>query len=173
MNDVTTVTCSGPPPSHADIPVRILLATIFSVCFAQLAKSLRYRYGAGVRIWFIILSLTGFHIPYYAGRTLPNFMALPGGMYSSSSSECEDHKLMDSVSSTGVDHPFWRIVCPCSNPTKEGQNGDNAVDVSGYECSIGTGGFLIAYDAWFGVLRDDRPRGCGVVGCIGRVWRIV
>lgn len=32
-----------------------------------------------MRIWFLVLSLSQFHIPYYAGRTLPNCLALPFG----------------------------------------------------------------------------------------------
>ena len=40
---------------------------------------MRQRFGANVRIWFLLLSVTQFHVPFYAGRTLPNFMALPFG----------------------------------------------------------------------------------------------
>ncbi|KAK8865936.1 hypothetical protein IAR55_001085 [Kwoniella newhampshirensis] len=64
------------------ILVRLTLASIFSHAFNHLAKTLRTRYGSCVRIWFTLLSLTSFHIPYYAGRTLPNFMALPGVFWS-------------------------------------------------------------------------------------------
>ncbi|KAK6905709.1 hypothetical protein I203_106539 [Kwoniella mangroviensis CBS 8507] len=64
------------------IIVRLILASIFSHSFNHLAKTLRARYGPSVRTWFMILSLTSFHIPYYAGRTLPNFMALPGVLLS-------------------------------------------------------------------------------------------
>ncbi|WWC58720.1 uncharacterized protein I303_101264 [Kwoniella dejecticola CBS 10117] len=60
------------------IAIRLVLASIFSHSFNHLAKTLRARFGPSVRVWFTLLSLTGFHIPYYAGRTLPNFMALPG-----------------------------------------------------------------------------------------------
>ncbi|WWC66278.1 uncharacterized protein I206_100179 [Kwoniella pini CBS 10737] len=64
------------------IAIRLVLASIFSHTFNHLAKTLRGRYGPSIRIWFTILSLTSFHIPYYAGRTLPNFMALPGVLLS-------------------------------------------------------------------------------------------
>ncbi|WVF70624.1 hypothetical protein IAT40_005416 [Kwoniella sp. CBS 6097] len=63
---------------HVQILVRLILAAAFSHTFNHLSKTLRARYGPTVRIWFILLSLSSFHIPYYAGRTLPNFMALPG-----------------------------------------------------------------------------------------------
>jgi alpha-1,6-mannosyltransferase len=42
-------------------------------------KTIRARYGPSVRNWFLVLSMSQFHIPFYAGRTLPNFMILPGG----------------------------------------------------------------------------------------------
>lgn len=42
-------------------------------------KTIRTRYGPSVRNWFLVLSMSQFHIPFYAGRTLPNFMILPGG----------------------------------------------------------------------------------------------
>ena len=45
--------------------------------------------------WFVILSLSSFHIPYYAGRTIPNFLALPLGQSRSKSEpeyEHEHHK---------------------------------------------------------------------------------
>ncbi|OCF33338.1 hypothetical protein I316_05080 [Kwoniella heveanensis BCC8398] len=63
---------------QVQILVRLILAAAFSHSFNHLSKTLRTRYGPAVRIWFILLSLSSFHIPYYAGRTLPNFMALPG-----------------------------------------------------------------------------------------------
>lgn len=49
--------------------------------FNHLATTVQQKYGTAVRSWFILLSLSQFHIPYYAGRTLPNFMAMPGGAY--------------------------------------------------------------------------------------------
>ncbi|ORX35947.1 Alg9-like mannosyltransferase family-domain-containing protein [Kockovaella imperatae] len=59
------------------ILVRLILAVVSAHCFNHLSRTLRQRYGASVRLWFVLLSMTQFHIPFYAGRTLPNFMALP------------------------------------------------------------------------------------------------
>ncbi|WRT64150.1 uncharacterized protein IL334_001079 [Kwoniella shivajii] len=64
------------------ILIRLILASIFSHTFNHLSKTVRTRFGSSVRIWFTLLSLTSFHIPYYASRTLPNFMALPGVLLS-------------------------------------------------------------------------------------------
>lgn len=57
--------------------VRCVLAFLNASTFAQLALSVRARYGAQTRTFFILLSLSAFHFPYYAGRTLPNFLTTP------------------------------------------------------------------------------------------------
>ncbi|WVQ70934.1 hypothetical protein IAR50_000459 [Cryptococcus sp. DSM 104548] len=64
------------------ILIRLVLASFFSLSFNHLAASLQTVYGTPARVWFTLLSLGSFHIPYYAGRTLPNFMALPGVLWS-------------------------------------------------------------------------------------------
>ncbi|KGB77541.1 alpha-1,6-mannosyltransferase [Cryptococcus deuterogattii 99/473] len=64
------------------ILVRLVLASLFSYSFNKLAYSLQKAFSVSVRVWFTLLSLSSFHIPYYAGRTLPNFMALPGVLWS-------------------------------------------------------------------------------------------
>ena len=72
-------TAQHTPPKVADAPVRLVLAFLNATTFAQLALSLRARYGAQTRTFFVLLSLTAFHFPYYAGRTLPNFLSTPLG----------------------------------------------------------------------------------------------
>ncbi|KAL0252632.1 hypothetical protein I308_102024 [Cryptococcus tetragattii IND107] len=64
------------------ILVRLVLASLFSYSFNKLAYSIQKTFSVFVRVWFTLLSLSSFHIPYYAGRTLPNFMALPGVLWS-------------------------------------------------------------------------------------------
>lgn len=59
------------------IMVRIVLAGVFAFACANLTYTLMRRFGASTAVWFAIWTLAQFHIPYYAGRTLPNFMALP------------------------------------------------------------------------------------------------
>jgi alpha-1,6-mannosyltransferase len=67
-------------PKHMlTLPVRMVLAGISAFAFNHLARTIRGRYGPSTKKWFLLLSLSQFHIPYYASRTLPNFMALPGG----------------------------------------------------------------------------------------------
>jgi alpha-1,6-mannosyltransferase len=47
--------------------------------FNELRNAIAIRYGTSTGIWFVLLSMTQFHVPYYAGRTLQNFIALPFG----------------------------------------------------------------------------------------------
>ncbi|WVR05888.1 hypothetical protein IAU60_002914 [Kwoniella sp. DSM 27419] len=77
---------SGLVRSKLDVQVlvRLVLAALFSHTFNHLCKTVRMRFGPEVRFWFTLLSLTSFHIPFYAGRTLPNFVALPGVLLSTS-----------------------------------------------------------------------------------------
>lgn len=63
--------------SHKLTPVRLTLALVFSLSLIHLTHSLTARYNAATARWFVVLTLVQFHIPYYAGRTLPNFTALP------------------------------------------------------------------------------------------------
>ncbi|ODO07261.1 hypothetical protein L198_00840 [Cryptococcus wingfieldii CBS 7118] len=62
--------------------IRLILASFFSLSFNHLAASLQIVYGTPSRVWFTLLSLGTFHTSYYAGRTLPNFTALPGVLWS-------------------------------------------------------------------------------------------
>jgi hypothetical protein len=62
-----------------DSLVRLVLAALFSASLHHLCRSISFRFGAQVKWWFLIFTLSSFHIPYYAGRTIPNFMALPLG----------------------------------------------------------------------------------------------
>lgn len=59
------------------VMVRVMLAGVFAFACANLAYTLQRRFGGSTAAWFTIWTLAQFHIPYYAGRTLPNFMALP------------------------------------------------------------------------------------------------
>ncbi|RSH92921.1 dolichyl-P-Man:Man(7)GlcNAc(2)-PP-dolichol alpha-1,6-mannosyltransferase [Saitozyma podzolica] len=67
---------------QVQILIRLVLAGIHVHCFNHLVKTIRARYGPSVRNWFLVLSMSQFHIPFYAGRTLPNFMILPGVLLS-------------------------------------------------------------------------------------------
>lgn len=66
--------------SLTDTSVRLVLATFHTLSFAHLSHTIQIRFGRLARTFLIALSMTQFHIPYYAGRTLPNFTALPGVM---------------------------------------------------------------------------------------------
>ncbi|ORY32271.1 Alg9-like mannosyltransferase family-domain-containing protein [Naematelia encephala] len=62
---------------HVQILVRLVLASIHSIALNHLSRTLRSRYPASVRRWWLIFTLTQFHTMYYAGRTIPNFLAYP------------------------------------------------------------------------------------------------
>ena len=56
----------------------------------------------------MLLSMTQFHIPYYAGRTLPNFMALPWGKsYPTLARSAQTHTRRD-------DTTYATESCSCS-----------------------------------------------------------
>ena len=59
------------------------------MALAHLSKTVRQRFGAATRTLFILLTLTQFHVPFYASRTLPNFMAFPVGTFE----ELADHMI--------------------------------------------------------------------------------
>lgn len=62
--------------------IRLVQTVFFSAGLAHLSSSIsRYYRSQLTSRLFLILSTTQFHIPYYAGRTLPNFMALPFGEF--------------------------------------------------------------------------------------------
>ncbi|KAL7424772.1 Dol-P-Man:Man(7)GlcNAc(2)-PP-Dol alpha-1,6-mannosyltransferase [Cryptotrichosporon argae] len=63
------------------ITVRLVLAAAASLSLVHLTTTLAQRYGALTSNLFALLSLAQFHIPFYAGRTLPNSLALPGVIY--------------------------------------------------------------------------------------------
>lgn len=57
--------------------IRLVQSFFFSASLVHLSNSIsRYYQSQLTSQLFLILSLTQFHIPYYAGRTLPNFTAL-------------------------------------------------------------------------------------------------
>lgn len=62
--------------------IRLVQTVFFSAGLAHLSSSIsRYYRSQLTSRLFLILSTTQFHIPYYAGRTLPNFMALPFALF--------------------------------------------------------------------------------------------
>lgn len=69
------LTASG--SGFINVAVRLVQSFFFSASLVHLSNSIsRYYQSQLTSQLFLILSLTQFHIPYYAGRTLPNFTAL-------------------------------------------------------------------------------------------------
>lgn len=80
------LTASG--SGFINVAVRLVQSFFFSASLVHLSNSIsRYYQSQLTSQLFLILSLTQFHIPYYAGRTLPNFTALP---FSESFNHCVD-----------------------------------------------------------------------------------
>lgn len=67
------------PRYHQLTPVRLTLVLTFALAFTHLARTLQRQFTTTTADFFVALTLVQFHIPYYAGRTLPNFAALPLG----------------------------------------------------------------------------------------------
>ncbi|BGP43740.1 Dol-P-Man:Man(7)GlcNAc(2)-PP-Dol alpha-1,6-mannosyltransferase [Rhodotorula kratochvilovae] len=62
---------------EAQIVVRLTLALVSALSLVFLSRAVRAAYGAKVAKYFLLLTATQFHVPYYAGRTLPNMLAFP------------------------------------------------------------------------------------------------
>lgn len=76
----------------------MVLATVFSASLHHLCRSIAFRFGGKVKWWFLLFTLSSFHIPYYAGRTIPNFMALPIGEQCDCSKDVIDKVVLFGVS---------------------------------------------------------------------------
>ncbi|TNY20313.1 Alg9-like mannosyltransferase family-domain-containing protein, partial [Rhodotorula diobovata] len=61
----------------AQITVRLTLALVSALSLVYLSRSVRSAYGAKVAKYFLVLAATQFHVPFWAGRTLPNMLAFP------------------------------------------------------------------------------------------------
>ncbi|KPV73163.1 glycosyltransferase family 22 protein [Rhodotorula graminis WP1] len=62
---------------EAQLIVRLTLALASALSVVFLSRSVRAAYGAKVAKYFLVLAATQFHVPYWAGRTLPNVLAFP------------------------------------------------------------------------------------------------
>ncbi|GAA5895619.1 hypothetical protein JCM8208_005282 [Rhodotorula glutinis] len=62
---------------EAQLIVRLTLALASALSVVFLSRSVRAAYGAKVAKYFLVLAATQFHVPFWAGRTLPNMLAFP------------------------------------------------------------------------------------------------
>ncbi|GAA5842785.1 hypothetical protein JCM9279_003985 [Rhodotorula babjevae] len=62
---------------EAQLIVRLTLALASALSVVFLSRSVRAAYGTKVAKYFLVLAATQFHVPYWAGRTLPNMLAFP------------------------------------------------------------------------------------------------
>lgn len=60
---------------HAQVVVRGLLGVANSAALLVFRRALRRAYGRGVANWWVVLTMSQFHVNYYLSRTLPNMYA--------------------------------------------------------------------------------------------------
>ncbi|KAI4140343.1 MAG: hypothetical protein LQ341_003874 [Variospora aurantia] len=65
------------PPRDADLksPVRAVLGFWNAACLLYYRNGVAQAFGANTANWFVLFQASGFHIMYYASRSLPNFFA--------------------------------------------------------------------------------------------------
>ncbi|GAA6003344.1 dolichyl-P-Man:Man(7)GlcNAc(2)-PP-dolichol alpha-1,6-mannosyltransferase [Rhodotorula paludigena] len=62
---------------EVQIAVRLTLAVVSALSLVFFSRCVRAAYGAKVAKYFALLAATQFHVPFWAGRTLPNMLAVP------------------------------------------------------------------------------------------------
>ncbi|PNP43747.1 hypothetical protein TGAMA5MH_04028 [Trichoderma gamsii] len=60
---------------HAQFVVRAVLGGFNAVCLVVFGAALREAFGRGAARWWVVLSVTQFHVVFYLSRTLPNMFA--------------------------------------------------------------------------------------------------
>ncbi|BGP27898.1 alpha-1,6-mannosyltransferase, glycosyltransferase family 22 protein [Rhodotorula toruloides] len=63
--------------AEVQLIVRLTLAAVNALALALFSRRVRATYGAKVAKYFLLLASTQFHVPFWAGRTLPNMLAFP------------------------------------------------------------------------------------------------
>lgn len=59
--------------------VRLVLALFSSLSLVFLSRRVKTAFGGKLALYFILISATQFHIPFWISRTVPNMLAFPLG----------------------------------------------------------------------------------------------
>jgi alpha-1,6-mannosyltransferase len=60
---------------HAQVVVRAVLGGFNAVCLVVFGAAVREAFGRGAARWWVVMSVTQFHVVFYLSRTLPNMFA--------------------------------------------------------------------------------------------------
>ncbi|KAH0532730.1 hypothetical protein TsFJ059_001381 [Trichoderma semiorbis] len=60
---------------HAQFIVRAVLGCFNAVCLVVFGRAVREAFGRGAARWWVVLSVSQFHVVFYLSRTLPNMFA--------------------------------------------------------------------------------------------------
>ncbi|KAK0760149.1 hypothetical protein N5P37_007229, partial [Trichoderma harzianum] len=60
---------------HAQFIVRAVLGCFNAVCLVVFGRAVREAFGKGAARWWVVLSVSQFHVVFYLSRTLPNMFA--------------------------------------------------------------------------------------------------
>jgi len=96
------------------VSVRLLLATLNAFSIALLRRAVSTRFGRPTSMWYALLAISQFHIPFWMGRTLPNMFALFPGMCTKTLAR-QTNRLIKSICQVNLASLLLLYRAPTSN----------------------------------------------------------
>lgn len=93
-------------------PVRLVLAFVSALALIFLSRRVRSTYGARIAKYTLVLSATQFHVPFWAGRTVPNMLAFPLGALLPASFRCRTLHRLTTVFLAAVQIAMGLFISP-------------------------------------------------------------